>query len=146
MSRLASTFARARAQNRAAFVAYLCAGDPDFETSVAACRALLANGVDILELGVPVLGICYGLHFIVHHMGGKVLSAPKREYGHAEVQIEDSSTLLFAGLPHVLQVWMSHGDEASQLPSGFRRIAASANALAAIESVERRIWAVQFHP
>lgn len=53
MSRLASTFARARAQNRAAFVAYLCAGDPDFETSLAACRALLANGVDILELGVP---------------------------------------------------------------------------------------------
>ncbi len=53
MSRLASTFARARAQNRAAFVAYLCAGDPDFDTSLAACRALLANGVDILELGVP---------------------------------------------------------------------------------------------
>lgn len=53
MSRLASTFSRARAQNRAAFVAYLCAGDPDFETSLQACRALLANGVDILELGVP---------------------------------------------------------------------------------------------
>src|SRR3954463_13822127 len=53
MSRLASTFARARAQNRAAFVAYVCAGDPDFETSIAGCRALLANGVDILELGVP---------------------------------------------------------------------------------------------
>ncbi len=53
MSRLASTFARVRSQNRAAFVAYLCAGDPDFDTSLAACRALLANGVDILELGVP---------------------------------------------------------------------------------------------
>jgi len=53
MSRLASTFARVRAQNRAAFVAYLCAGDPDFDTSLAACRALLASGVDILELGVP---------------------------------------------------------------------------------------------
>jgi tryptophan synthase alpha chain len=53
MSRLASTFARARAQNRAAFVAYLCAGDPDFDTSLAACQALLGNGVDILELGVP---------------------------------------------------------------------------------------------
>ena len=53
MSRLALTFARTRAQNRAAFVAYLCAGDPDFETSLAACRALLANGVDLLELGVP---------------------------------------------------------------------------------------------
>jgi len=53
MSRIAQTFARARAEQRAAFVAYLCAGDPDFETSVAACRALLASGVDLLELGVP---------------------------------------------------------------------------------------------
>ena len=53
MSRIAQTFARARAQNRAVFVAYVCAGDPDFETSVEICRALLANGVDLLELGVP---------------------------------------------------------------------------------------------
>lgn len=53
MSRLATAFARARAENRAAFIAYLCAGDPDFDTSLAACRALLANGVDVLELGVP---------------------------------------------------------------------------------------------
>jgi tryptophan synthase alpha chain len=53
MSRLAHAFARARSQNRAAFVAYLCAGDPDFETSLAACRALIASGIDILELGVP---------------------------------------------------------------------------------------------
>jgi tryptophan synthase alpha chain len=53
MSRLAQAFARARAENRAAFVAYLCAGDPDFDTSLAACRTLLANGVDVLELGVP---------------------------------------------------------------------------------------------
>ena len=53
MSRLAQTFARSRAQNRAAFVAYVCAGDPDFETSLVACRALLASGVDVLELGVP---------------------------------------------------------------------------------------------
>src|SRR5881392_1870936 len=53
MSRLAQTFARARAENRAAFIGYLCAGDPDFDTSLTACRALLENGVDILELGVP---------------------------------------------------------------------------------------------
>jgi tryptophan synthase alpha chain len=53
MSRIAETFARTRAENRAAFVAYLCAGDPDFETAVAACRAVLENGVDVLELGVP---------------------------------------------------------------------------------------------
>ena len=99
-----------------------------------------------LDLGVPVLGICYGLHFIVHHLGGKVLSAPLREYGHAEVSIEDSATPLFAGLPPTLQVWMSHGDEALELPAGFHRIAVSANALAGIANQQRRIWAVQFHP
>ena len=99
-----------------------------------------------LDLGVPVLGICYGLHFIVHHLGGKVLSAPLREYGHAEVSIEDATTPLFAGLPPTLQVWMSHGDEALELPAGFHRIAVSANALAGIANQQRRIWAVQFHP
>jgi GMP synthase (glutamine-hydrolysing) len=105
-----------------------------------------AADAKVLELGVPVLGICYGLHFIVHHLGGKVLSAPRREYGHAEVTIEDGANALFAGLPETLQVWMSHGDEALALPSGFRRTAVSANALAGIANAERRIWAVQFHP
>ncbi len=100
----------------------------------------------VLSLGVPVLGICYGLQFIVHSLGGKVHSAPKREYGHATVSIEDSASPLFAGLPNKLQVWMSHGDEALELPSGFRRIAISDNALAGIENTEARIWAVQFHP
>ena len=100
----------------------------------------------LLELGLPVLGICYGLHFIVHHLGGKVLSGPRREYGHAEVMIENGASQLFAGLPATLQVWMSHGDEALALPPGFHRTAISANALAGFENVERRIWAVQFHP
>ena len=100
----------------------------------------------VLALGVPTLGVCYGLHFIVHHLGGKVRSAPKREYGHAEVTIEDGSTPLFAGLPEAIQVWMSHGDEAEELPDGFRRVAVTSNALAAMANEERRIWAVQFHP
>ncbi len=100
----------------------------------------------VLELGVPVLGVCYGLHFIVHHLGGKVRSAPKREYGHAEVTIEDHATPLLTGLPPTIQVWMSHGDEALELPAGFRRVAVTSNALAAIANEERRIWAVQFHP
>ena len=99
-----------------------------------------------LSLDVPILGICYGLHFIVHHMGGKVKSAPLREYGHAEVTIEDTATQLFAGLPPTLAVWMSHGDEALELPSGFHRIAVTSNALAGIVNEQRRIWAVQFHP
>jgi GMP synthase (glutamine-hydrolysing) len=100
----------------------------------------------MLSLGVPTLGVCYGLHFIVHHLGGKVRSAPKREYGHAEVTIEDPAIPLFAELPPSIQVWTSHGDEAEQLPEGFRRVAVSENALAAIANEQRRIWAVQFHP
>jgi GMP synthase (glutamine-hydrolysing) len=100
----------------------------------------------LLKLDAPMLGICYGLHFIVHHMGGKVRTAPKREYGHADVAIEDRSSQLFAGLPESMHVWMSHGDEALELPTGFHRTAATSNALAGIENPARRIWAVQFHP
>jgi GMP synthase (glutamine-hydrolysing) len=101
---------------------------------------------EVLKLGPPVLGICYGLHFIVHHLGGKVRSATKREYGHAEVTVETAETPLFAGLPPMIQVWMSHGDEALELPPGFHRTAVTSNALAGIANEERRIWAVQFHP
>ena len=100
----------------------------------------------ILSLGLPVLGICYGLQFIAYHLGGKVVSADKREYGHAEVTIEDAATPLFAGLPATIQVWMSHGDEALELPEGFHRTAVTSNALAGIANEERKIWAVQFHP
>ncbi len=100
----------------------------------------------ILDMGLPVLGICYGLQFIAHHLGGKVRSADKREYGDAEVHIEDTETPLFAGLPTTLQVWMSHGDEALELPTGFHRTAVTSNALAGIANEERKIWAVQFHP
>jgi len=100
----------------------------------------------LLNIDAPMLGICYGLHFIVHHMGGKVRTAPKREYGHADVTIEDTQTKLFAGLPPSMHVWMSHGDEALELPAGFHRTAVTSNALAGIANDERRIWAVQFHP
>jgi GMP synthase (glutamine-hydrolysing) len=100
----------------------------------------------VLALGLPVLGICYGLQFIAYHLGGKVVSADKREYGHAEVTIEDAATPLFAGLPAKIQVWMSHGDEALELPEGFHRTAVTSNALAGIANEARKIWAVQFHP
>ncbi len=100
----------------------------------------------ILAMGLPVLGICYGLQFIVHHLGGRVASAARREYGHAEVSILDSDSVLFAGLPSKIEAWMSHGDEAQQLPDGFRLIAQTSNALAGIADDARRIWAVQFHP
>lgn len=100
----------------------------------------------VLALGLPVLGICYGLHFITQKLGGQVVPGPKREYGHAEVAISDADSRLFRGLPQTMNVWMSHGDEAKALPSGFSVVARSANALAAIQDESRRIWAVQFHP
>ncbi len=100
----------------------------------------------VLALDVPVLGICYGLQFITHHLGGKVRSAEKREYGHAEVSIVDAKNPLFESLPADLTVWMSHGDEALELPPGFHLTAKTANAVAGIANPERRIWAVQFHP
>ncbi|HET9741986.1 MAG TPA: glutamine-hydrolyzing GMP synthase [Terriglobales bacterium] len=100
----------------------------------------------VLALGVPVLGICYGLHFITHKLGGKVLPGPRREYGHAQVEVLEQDSPLFRNLPSSLFVWMSHGDEAAELPAGFRTVARSANALAAMENPERQTWAVQFHP
>jgi len=99
----------------------------------------------VFDLGVPVLGICYGLQLMVHVLGGKVRPADKREYGHAQVEIKGASPLL-DGLPKTLNVWMSHGDEAVELPAGFHLTASSRNAMAAIENLERKIWAVQFHP
>jgi GMP synthase (glutamine-hydrolysing) len=100
----------------------------------------------ILALGLPVLGICYGLQFITHHLGGKVRSAAKREYGHAEVSVIDAAAPLFAGIPASLNVWMSHGDEAIDLPPGFHLTAKTSNAVAGIANPARNIWAVQFHP
>jgi len=99
----------------------------------------------LLRLGKPVLGICYGLQFIAHALGGKVRSAARREYGHAEVEVVDGSRL-FRDLPRSLEVWMSHGDEALELPPGFKVVARSPSALAGIENPEAGIYAVQFHP
>ena len=99
----------------------------------------------ILGTGLPILGICYGLQFITHHLGGKVVSAPAREYGHAEVNII-AETPLFKGLPASMNVWMSHGDHAQTLPDGFRLTAETSNAVAGIENAAKGIFAVQFHP
>ncbi len=99
----------------------------------------------MLDLGVPVLGICYGLQLIVHQLGGTVEPAARREYGHARVELLEEAAL-FRGLPREIEVWMSHGDEALRLPEGFRKTASTSNALAGIANEERRVWAVQFHP
>lgn len=99
----------------------------------------------VLETGLPLLGICYGMQFMTHHLGGKVVPAAAREYGHAEVHVVDE-TPLFHGLPARMSVWMSHGDHAETLAPGFRVVARTANAVAGIVDENRRMAAVQFHP
>ncbi len=101
---------------------------------------------EVLELGVPVLGICYGLQWIVHLLGGEVVHAEKREYGKAQLKLRGRSDL-FSGVPKTFQVWMSHGDSAERLPPGFKTIGQTHNCkAAAIADEARGIYAVQFHP
>jgi GMP synthase (glutamine-hydrolysing) len=99
----------------------------------------------VLALGVPVLGICYGLQFMTHHLGGTIAPAASHEYGHAQVTLL-KQTALFAGLPTKIDVWMSHGDHAARLAPGFELVAETENAVAGIANEEKRMWAVQFHP
>ena len=96
---------------------------------------------NMLAMGLPILGICYGLQFLTYHLGGKVRSADKREYGPAQVSIVSGQTEnpLFAGLPPSLDVWMSHGDEALELPPGFSLTARTANAVAGIADPSRNL-------
>jgi GMP synthase (glutamine-hydrolysing) len=100
----------------------------------------------VWELGVPVLGICYGLQLIAHELGGKVDKAAHREYGPATIDTRAESPL-FRGLPGKLDVWMSHGDRVEALPAGFEPVASTGNApFAAVQDARRRIYGVQFHP
>lgn len=99
----------------------------------------------ILELGVPVLGICYGHHWIAHVMGGKVTGGKVKEYGHTDIRVMDAGPL-FDGLPNEFIVWMSHGDEVTELPPGFTVSASSATcAHAALSNIAKNIYTVQFH-
>src|SRR5947199_8080025 len=91
----------------------------------------------VLALGIPVLGICYGMQWITHTLGGKVEKAERREYGRAQLNLEDSTkgdvgSELFTGIPASLRVWNSHGDHVRALPEGFRTIAHTENAIAAV--------------
>jgi GMP synthase (glutamine-hydrolysing) len=100
----------------------------------------------VYDLGVPVLGICYGLQLFAHELGGKVAGAAHREYGPASIDVKQSSAL-FQGLPAKLDVWMSHGDRVESLPPGFEPVASTPSSpFAAIEDRRRRLYAVQFHP
>jgi GMP synthase (glutamine-hydrolysing) len=104
----------------------------------------------LLALGVPVLGICYGMQWITHTLGGKVERAERREYGRAQLIIEsasgDGASDLFTGVAPSLRVWNSHGDHVMMLPTGFRTVGRTANAVAAVEDRARKIYAVEFHP
>ncbi|UAL52593.1 glutamine-hydrolyzing GMP synthase [Metabacillus sp. CT-WN-B3] len=100
----------------------------------------------IFDLGIPVLGICYGMQLMTHYLGGKVEAANHREYGKATLNVQ-TETALFADLPKQQIVWMSHGDLVADIPSGFIVDATSpACPFAAISNEERRLYGVQFHP
>ncbi len=103
--------------------------------------------VKVLELGLPVLGICYGMQWLTQQLKGKVEAGTVREYGPADIQIEKTSGL-FAGLSQdKQQVWMSHGDHVTELPAGFDIYAKSGNDLiAAIGNADSRYYGLQFHP
>jgi GMP synthase (glutamine-hydrolysing) len=104
----------------------------------------------VLALGIPVLGICYGMQWITHTLGGTVEKADRREYGRAQLSVDDSKeqggSHLFRGVPASLRVWNSHGDHVRTLPEGFRTIGRTENAIAAVEHKEKKIYAVEFHP
>ncbi|HEY4988394.1 MAG TPA: glutamine-hydrolyzing GMP synthase, partial [Opitutaceae bacterium] len=100
----------------------------------------------IFELGVPVLGICYGLHLMGHLLGGKVVKGSRREYGHGTLRVSRQGRL-FANLPKKLRVWNSHGDKLVRVPPGFRPIAETENSpFAVLEDLKRNFYAIQFHP
>jgi GMP synthase (glutamine-hydrolysing) len=101
----------------------------------------------IFEMGIPVLGICYGIQLFAHYLGGKVEPGQKREYGKGALMIKDSTCPLFITLPLKLQVWNSHGDRLTRLPAGFKPVAVTDNSeYAAIENRARHFYGLQFHP
>ena len=101
---------------------------------------------EILKMGIPVLGICYGMQLISYTLGGKIEKAEKREYGRAPIKV-DNSNPLFSGLDKEEVVWMSHGDKVVELPEGFISIGSTdLTKNAAMANMDKKIWGVQFHP
>ncbi len=133
---------RARALRERGPSGIVLSGGPD---SVYAPRAPKVDPA-VFGLGLPVLGICYGMHLMGHHLGGQVKGAGCREFGHAELFPEGQPALL-RGFPRPSPVWMSHGDSILRLPPGFVVTARTANTpVAAMEDARRRLYAIQFHP
>ncbi len=101
---------------------------------------------EIFKLGIPILGICYGMQITVHLLGGVVEKSDKREFGPAKLQIIDNSDL-FEGIPNGSDIWMSHGDRVLELPEGFTSIGASGNSPhAAVKNEQIKTYCTQFHP
>jgi GMP synthase (glutamine-hydrolysing) len=101
----------------------------------------------LFQLGIPVLGVCYGLQLLAQYLGGKVEPGQKREYGKGALRLKDRACPLFAGLPKALQVWNSHGDRLTKLPAGFKSVAVTENSdYAAIEDRALKMFGLQFHP
>ena len=102
---------------------------------------------NIFALGVPMLGICYGVQLFAQFLGGKVEKGLKREYGKGVLTVKDASCALFRNLPKMLQVWNSHGDKLTKLPRDFKPVAVTENSeYAAIENRARKFFGLQFHP
>ncbi len=101
---------------------------------------------DIFELGIPVLGVCYGMQLIASRMGGNVASSSSREYGAAELDILEGSTL-FKKIPKKINIWMSHSDSVKTVPNGFKAIASTSSChVASFEHTEKKMYGIQFHP
>ena len=103
----------------------------------------------IFDLGIPVLGICYGMQFMAHHLGGAVAAGDQREFGYAQVKTIDCELTrdIHDGQPNTLDVWMSHGDKVSKLPDGFVVIGDTPSCpIAMMEHAEKQFYGIQFHP
>jgi GMP synthase (glutamine-hydrolysing) len=115
-------------------------------SSVYAANAPLPDPA-IFQLGIPMLGVCYGLQLFAQFLDGKVEPGTKREYGKGTLTVKDAECGLFARLPKTLQVWNSHGDKLTRLPKGFKTVAVTENSdYAAVENREKRMFGLQFHP
>jgi GMP synthase (glutamine-hydrolysing) len=99
----------------------------------------------VLQLDIPVLGICYGMHWLTHTLGGKVERAERREYGPAQLDIENGSKL-FSNFPGNFKIWNSHGDHVIALPEGFSVTGRTDNAIGAVEHTAKRFYGLEFHP
>ncbi|WP_410889040.1 glutamine-hydrolyzing GMP synthase [Pediococcus pentosaceus] len=101
---------------------------------------------EIYKLGIPILGICYGMQLMTYNLGGRVEPADNREYGHADIDVTDDQAVMFKELPAKQTVWMSHGDLVREVPEGFKTVVTSANCpIASMADDARKFYGVQFH-